>query len=57
MNVAAAASAESAVIRWDPPAARANIKGYKVYDYNPKTKSISNGRDAGEIDGGAVFGG
>jgi len=48
MNVAAAASAESAVIRWDPPAARANIKGYKVYDYNPKTKSISNGRDAGE---------
>ncbi|HCK94426.1 MAG TPA: hypothetical protein DHW71_15640 [Gammaproteobacteria bacterium] len=47
MNVQGFGRDESVTVRWDPPAARADITGYKVYDYNPSTKKIANPRNAG----------
>ncbi len=43
-NVNAVAQSGAALIMWDKPALIADISAYKVYDFNPTTKALSNPR-------------
>lgn len=56
MNVNAVGMDKSVVIRWDLPAPRADITGYKVYDYNPETQKISNPRNVGNVNSATISG-
>ena len=47
MNVSAQTDGTDTIVRWDPPASayKSVITGYKVYDFNPDTKALSNPRE------------
>lgn len=49
MNVTAQSDGQNTIVRWDPPAPgyEGSITGYRVYDYNSNSGTMSNPRNVG----------